>query len=415
MSNATPSNILHPAQLWLRVFLPFAFGYFLSYLLRSTNAVIAPELMLEINLSAADMGLLTSAYLLAFAVVQLPLGLLLDRFEARYIEAPLLLITAIGCLLFALGENLVQLTIARALIGLGVSACLMAAFKTFALWFRAEQQASLTGAIMSAGGLGALAASLPLEAALPLIGWRGTFGVLAVMALLAAMVVLIVPATPVAQVRENKHETLKQQLHGLAGIFSSLGFWRYAPQMILLTGGFMAVQGLWAVPWLMNVNGLTRNVAAGYLFLLALGLLAGYLLIALLSTWLARRGIKPIYVFTAGNLLVLLTSLLIILDAAPLAALWMTAGLAASVSNLAYSLSSAHFPLRFSGRATTALNLLAFAGAFFIQWGFGVLVDMLSGAGWPLRAAYQSAFATLLILQAASFVWFVAAGNMLRR
>ena len=92
-------------NLWLRVFLPFAAGYYLSYLLRTVNAVIAPELTRELALSAADLGLLTSAYLLAFAAFQIPLGLLLDRHGPRRVEAGLLLVAAAGTLLFAFGRS----------------------------------------------------------------------------------------------------------------------------------------------------------------------------------------------------------------------------------------------------------------------------------------------------------------------
>ena len=116
-------------NLWLRVFLPFAAGYYLSYLLRTVNAVIAPELTRELTLTAADLGLLTSAYLLAFAAFQIPLGLLLDRYGPRRVEAGLLLVAAAGTLLFAIGRSPFELTVARGLIGLGVSSCLMAAFK----------------------------------------------------------------------------------------------------------------------------------------------------------------------------------------------------------------------------------------------------------------------------------------------
>ncbi len=154
-------------NLWIKVFLPFAAGYYLSYLLRTVNAVIAPELARELALGAAELGLLTSAYLLTFAAFQIPLGLLLDRYGPRRVEGGLLLVAAAGTLLFAFGNSATELAVARGLIGLGVSSCLMAAFKGFAQNFPAERQASLTGAIMASGGLGAVTASLPLELALP--------------------------------------------------------------------------------------------------------------------------------------------------------------------------------------------------------------------------------------------------------
>lgn len=139
-------------MLWLRLFLPFAGGYFLSYLYRTANAVIGPVLTRELALGAGSLGLLTGAYFLAFAAAQLPLGMLLDRFGARRVESALLLVAASGAASFAMADSIGELAVARGMIGLGVSACLMAALKAFALWFPLERQASLTGWIMTSGG-----------------------------------------------------------------------------------------------------------------------------------------------------------------------------------------------------------------------------------------------------------------------
>ena len=158
--------------MWLRLFLPFAAGYFLSYLYRTANAVIGPVLARDLGLGDNALGLLTSTYFLAFGAAQLPLGMLLDRFGPRRVEAALLLIAAAGAAVFAWSDTLAGLAVGRALIGLGVSACLMASFKAFSQWFPPERQASLTGWIMASGGLGALAAAKPLELALGFAGWR---------------------------------------------------------------------------------------------------------------------------------------------------------------------------------------------------------------------------------------------------
>lgn len=227
-------------NLWLRVFLPFAAGYYFSYFLRNVNAVIAPELTRELGASAADLGLLTSAYLLAFGAAQLPLGLALDRYGARRVEALLLLIAAAGCALFAAGTSLTQLASARALIGLGVSACLMASFKAFSQWFGVARQASLNAAVMAAGGLGALSASTPLSWAIPQFGWREVFVALAVAGVLAAAGIFRTPDKPASA----QSETLHNQLAGLRAILTSRIFWRYAPQTMWIVGGLMALQGL---------------------------------------------------------------------------------------------------------------------------------------------------------------------------
>ncbi len=392
---------------WTRVFVPFAFGYFLSYLLRNANAVISPELRGDLGLTAADLGLLTSVYLLTFGAFQLPLGILLDRYGPRRVEAVLLLICAAGCALFALGDGMPQLTVARALIGLGVSACLMASFKSFSLWFPIERQASLNAAIMAAGGLGALAASSPLGALLPLLGWRGIFFALAGLTLLVAALIFATPEKPGGAQRE----TLAQQLAGLGTIFRSRAFWRYAPQTTMIVGGFMALQGLWALPFMMTVNGLTRAAAAFHLLLMASAMLVGFLFIAFFVRGLAHAGLPPARLLSIGMGCGMAATLGIVLDLGPSWLLWPALGLVFSVSNLAYALLSAEFPIALAGRVNTALNFGAFVGAFAIQWLFGVAVDAFQAAGFAADGAYRISLAGLLVLQLAGWGWFLLGGS----
>lgn len=403
----TPPAAPHP---WLRVFLPFATGYFLSYLLRNANAVISPELSGELGLSAADLGLLTSAYLLAFGAFQLPLGLLLDRFGPRRVETVLLLLCAAGCALFALGASLPQLTLARALIGLGVSACLMASFKSFSLWFPLERQASLNAAVMAAGGLGALAASSPLSALLPLLGWRGIFFALAGLSLVVAGLIFTSPEKPGSGVRE----TLRAQLAGLGQIVTSRAFWRFAPQTTSVVGGFMALQGLWALPYMMTVDGLSREAAAFHLLLMAGAMLCGFLLIAFFVRRLARAGLPPARLLALGIGVGLGATAMIVLDLGPAWLWWPCLGLVFSVSNLAYALLSAEFPPTLAGRVNTALNFGAFLGAFGIQWLYGIAVDALQAAGSPAALAHRISLTGLLVVQTASWLWFVTSGRRAR-
>lgn len=395
-------------NLWLRVFLPFAAGYYLSYFLRNANAVIAPVLTRELELSAADLGLLTSTYLLVFGAFQIPLGILLDRYGPRKIEAGLLLIAAAGAVLFALGRDLPELALARGLIGLGVSACLMAAFKGFLQWFPPEKQASLTGAIMAAGGLGALTASVPLELALPILGWRGAFLFLAAAAVAAAAFIFF--SLP-EQKAEARGSTLKEQLRSVAEIFRDRRFWRFAPQMALFPGAFMALQGLWAVPWLMNVSGTSRAAAAGHLLAMGLAMLACNLGVAALATRLSRAGIQPIMLLSGGTGLALACEGVIILGLGPTLPLWAGFALFVSTGTLAYALLAALFRPELSGRVTTALNLLAFVGAFGLQWGIGLVVDGLLNLGLDTATAFRSAFGVMFLMQAAAYAWFVLEGR----
>ncbi|WP_126447096.1 MFS transporter [Sulfuricystis multivorans] len=388
---------------WTRVFAPFAIGYFFSYLLRNANAVISPELRGDLGLTNADLGLLTSAYLLAFGAFQLPLGLLLDRFGPRRVEATLLLICAAGCALFAAGQGITQLTLGRAMIGLGVSACLMGSFKSFSLWFPLERQASLNAAIMAAGGLGAMFASSPLSLLLPLLGWRGIFFVLAGLTLGVSLLIFTSPEKSI----HSGRETLARQLEGLATIFKSRSFWRFAPQTTLIVGGFMALQGLWALPFMTQVDGLSREAAARVLLMMAAAMMVGFLLIAFFVRRLTHAGLPPAHLLAIGIGCGLIMTLGIVLQLGPAWLLWPSLGLVFAVSNLAYALLTAEFPVELAGRANTALNFGSFIGAFGIQWLFGVAVDALQRAGLATPEAYRAALAVVLALQAAGWGWYV--------
>lgn len=393
----------NPRSLWTRLFLPFAAGYFLSYLYRTANAVIGPVLARELNLGDNALGLLTSTYFLAFGAAQLPLGMLLDRFGPRRVESCLLLIAATGAAIFSQSEALGGLALGRGLIGLGVSACLMASFKAFAQWFPPERQASLTGWIMASGGLGALAASKPLELALDFASWQQIALGLALATLaVAATLWLVAVDKPV----ESGGTGFAAQMAGVKSIFSSQHFWRYAPMGFWCTGGFMAVQGLWASRWMTVLEGMSRAEIAVRLTWISGAMLVGFLFMGFFATGLVRRGIKLDSVYRGAMILAI--GLLAVICYQPTFAgnlLWPVLGACFSLSNISYSLVAQAFPAALSGRANTALNLLVFAGAFGLQWGIGILVDALQGHGWAIDAAFRAAFLTLLGGQILALLW----------
>lgn len=390
-------------HLGLRLFLPFAAGYFLSYLLRNVNAVIAPELTRELGVSAADLGLLTSAYLLTFSAFQLPLGVLLDRYGPRRVEAGLLLVAAAGSAWFAVGASLTELALARAAIGLGVCACLMAAFKAFSVWYPVERLPSLNAAVMVAGGVGALAATTPLAWAVPVFGWRGLFMVLAGLAVLAALAIFSTPEKASAPAGA----TLVGQLREMIGVLRSRAFWRYPPMTATGLGGFVALQGLWAVPWLIDVGGQTREAAAFHMLLTTLAMVAGFLATALFIGPLRRRGLPPSRVMATGNALALLTMLALWQGVGSTHLLWTVLGMTFAVGNVAYAEITSRFGPALAGRVNAALNLCTFVGAFVLQWGYGVIVDQLGAAGWTLAESHRAAFGMLLALQVAGFGWYL--------
>ncbi len=395
----------------LRVFLPFALGYFLSYLYRVVNAVMAPDLVTEIGLDAAQLGLLTSAYFLTFGIFQLPLGMLLDRFGPRRTEAVLLLFAALGALVFAVADSAGGLTLGRALIGLGVSACLMGAFKAFVLWFPKERLPLVNGLQMAAGGLGALAGTAPVELALQVTTWRGVFVVLAILtASVAVAIFLVVP-------ERGEHKTntrIAEQFGGVREIFRSLVFWKVAPWTVTVQATFLSVQSLWVGPWLRDVAGLERATVATYLALVACAMIAGWVIIGFITDRVSRLGIRPIHVAAIGmtGFMLLLLPLIFQWTSAALP-VCMLFGFFGTAGILPYAVLSQSFAPELAGRVNTGLNLLVFLGAFAAQWGIGALIDLWprTDSGGYAPAGYQAALGVMFALQAVGMIWFVLAGR----
>jgi len=392
-----------------RIFLPFAAGYFLSYLFRTVNAVIAPDLVSALALEPADLGLLTSAYFLTFAAFQLPLGVLLDRYGPRRVESGLLLRAAAGAVLFGLARDLPGLLVARGLIGLGVSACLMASFKAFVQWLPGHRLPFANGCVMAAGGLGALTATVPVEMVLGFIDWRQLFLLLGLLALVVAgLIVTLVPGQSPAD--GEKPEPLKTQLAGVAGVFSSPVFWRVAPLTIACQAAFLSIQSLWAGPWLSDVAMLERDAVANHLMAVAGAMIVGFVLIGAIAARLSRHGIQPMQVAAGGLVMFMCVQLAMVLQL-PLPAwlLWTLFGFFGTAGIVPYAALSQSFPAALSGRVTTALNLLVFVAAFAGQWGIGVIIGLWeNGAdGRFAPAGYQAAFAVVLGFQLLGLVWFL--------
>jgi MFS family permease len=387
------------------VFLPFAFGYYLSYLFRTINTLISGPLSREFHLDAANLGLLTSVYLLFFGGVQIPIGILLDRFGPRRVQGVLLIVAAAGAALFGASGGFVTLLIARAMIGIGVAAALMAGLKAIVMWFPRERIALVNGYMVMMGSLGALSATAPAEWLLRYAGWRGLFELLAVATLATA--VLIVVAVPekarAVVVAGTAPVTLRT-------IYSDRRFWRIAPLSSVCIGSAWALQGLWAGPWLSDVEGLDRESLIRELFMMGLGLCVGAVFLGTLATRLRQRGIGADKLFAIVAAL-FMGAEIVLISRLPVPSLlpWFVVSLVGAATVLSYAMITEYFPIELAARANGSLNLLHFAWGFAAQFGIGLILQQWPAEGGHYPAiAYQTAFGVNAGLQVVALGWFVA-------
>lgn len=392
------------------VFLCFAAAYFLSFALRSINAAIAPSLMADLALSHADLGMLSAAYFITFACLQLPLGIWLDKYGARRTESALLLVAALGAAVFAASTSLTGLWIGRALIGIGVSACLMAAFKAYRQWFAIEQQAQLASWMLVAGTSGAVMSTVPVTLALPLIGWRSVFAIIAALLVLVAALLFVVLRDVEREFSDRAARLAAPAADdgGYRRIFTDPYFWRLALVGLLCQGSFTALQSLWSGPWMTVVLGKTPQQAGEILFYFNMSLLLAYLALGWAAARLHAIGWSMPRLVALGLGCAMLAETAIMLNDGPAAwLLWLILGPSIAVSALVQAHVGLAFPAALAGRANTAYNLHLFIGAFGAQWGIGVMIDAFKARGMGAPGAFKAALAVIVLVQLAALAQFV--------
>jgi MFS family permease len=405
-STITPS--LSRAALYSSVFLPFALGHYLSFIFRTINAVLAPYLVASLQLGAAQLGLLSSAYFAAFGLAQLPVGVALDRYGPRRVQQVLLVVAALGSLVFAASNGFAMLFAARVLTGLGLSACFMGSIKVLSYWVEPARLPSIHGYLLAVGGLGAMSATLPVALALRHLDWRTLFVVLAGLTLLPAVAVaLFTPADPVAH-RISRLPSPRALLE----VYQDGAFRRTVRLLLPSHAVAFGLQGLWMGQWLQDVGHIGLRSSATYLLVGMAAIVLGSLLLGNVTEWAGRRwGMKPIDVAGCGVGLFLLVQVLMLFGVpmlVPFLSVCFT--LFGTAAGLQYTIVAQSVPPVMTGRAATCLNLLIFAGAFVVQGGFGLILGMWhpdASLHYP-GIAWRAALAVVLALQLPGFIgWLV--------
>lgn len=400
---------LSGVAVFFTVFLPFALGHYLSSMLRNVNAVLAPDLLKAMALTPGQLGLLTSAFFFAFALVQLPVGIALDRYGPRKVQLALMLFAALGALLFAYGQSFAQLVLARAILGCGLGGCFMSAVKALSTWIAPGKLPSVHGYLIAVGGLGAASSTMPVRLALEYTDWRGLFVALAALvAISGAAIWLLAPGS-------SKPAGAKVPvLQSLREVYRTPSFRSTISLVLIPHAVFFGIQGLWIGRWLSDVAHFPDDAVAYLLYMSMAAVIFGAIAVGMITEWAGKRGVTPIGVAGIGIALFVLVQAAFVVGYAPsfqlLSVLFTLVG---TITGIEYAIVAQSMPRELTGRAATCLNLLIFVGAFLVQAGFGLVVGLWTpdaGGHYP-ALAYRVAFGVLVLLQLPGLVGWLRRGR----
>ena len=401
-----------------RVTFPLAAAHFVNQAARTVMAIVGPVLAVELGLSAVELGTLAACMFAAYAVTQLPLGIALDAFGARRVQAGLMTLAALGFAVFALSPGFAGLALGRVLLGVGVSAGLMAVLKGNADWFERGRVAQVIGLSTAIAALGSAVTTVPVEILLPALGWRGVFWVLCGLTLAVALwIFLSIPEKPRAP---GAAPTFGSYVASSARILASPTFWCFGPAVATISTFNFAYLGLWAGPWLRDVAGMDGSARAFVLFLYTLAMIAGSMLTGAIATRAERAGLPAVLVPIVA--LAGVVAVQVGLIAQPrqyevVLALFLALAILSSAGSVGYVVVNQMFPADLTGRVSTATNTVALGLAFAVQTAVGWILDL-----WPRTASggwdpdgYSWAMAMTAALQAVAALVMATAARRRRR
>ena len=400
------NNYILPRKQAITVFFVFAFGYFLSCLLRAITATLSPVLTLEFELMAADLGLLAGGYFLGFASMQIPLGYLLDKFGPKKIVSSFLSIAFIGTVSFALAQSFSGLLFSRILIGVGVSACLMAPLTGYRIWFAENQQQRANSWMLMIASLGFLSSTLPVQLLLPTLGWRWIFGGIGTLILIS--IILMLAFIPKWDHKNDEYQKNSIKSGSLADVWKNKFFISVIPMGLFNYGGLMAIQTLWAGPWMIRVAGYTPLESATGLFWINITMLVSFFLWGYFLPKITTLGFSALKILRFGLPISFLVMLGIIILGPKAGAFYITlfilSSIFLSVTQPAVGLS---FQSHLAGKALTSFNLLIFLGTFIMQWVMGLVIDLVRNFGYTEILGFKAAFSFFLFLSMMSYIFFL--------
>ena len=393
-----------PIKKAVLIFFVFACGYFLSCLLRAITATLSPLLTSEFNLLAGDLGLLAGGYFLGFASMQIPLGYLLDKHGPKKIVSSFLLIAIIGTAAFSLAQNFSGLLISRVLIGIGVSACLMGPLTGYRIWFADEYQQRANSWMLMIASTGFVFSTLPVQILLPIFGWRWIFGVITILIFLVIILTLLfIPSW-----KKDEQSNKETNTGSLSDVWKNKFFISTIPLGLFNYGGIMAVQTLWAGPWMIRVAGYDPLQSATGLFWINTTMLIAFFVWGYILPKINNLGMDTMKLMKFGLPISYLSLLIIIVSGESAGATHFIVYIFTSiVLTLTQPAVAMRFPTSLAGKSLTSFNLLIFLGTFIMQWGIGLVIDLCKFFGNNEIQSFQISFAVYLVICVFCYLYFI--------
>lgn len=363
-----------PSGLFIKLFIPYALAFFMSALLRTINSVLSPVFIETFQMSASDLGVMTSAYFLSFAAAQIPVGVSLDRYGPSKTLSSFLIFGVIGCIVFAMAPSTIFLFIGRALVGLGVSGCLMAAYKAYGDWLPANKLPIYNSMQSFVGGIGGMVATTPINFALDFMSWRMVFLILGGLTAIIAIMVYFAPSHPDER---NVTEPMSEQFKGMLSLSVSKKFWRLAPLAIMGQATYLALNSLWIGPWYSDVMGMPDAEVPNLLFICAAGIALGYLANGFVASKLKdsfKISVFQTTVISMAIYTVLLFGVVFFPQYGNI--LWPLFVFFGPFSLLTYPVFSSMYEPALSGRVQSTYNMYVFIMSTVIQSGMGFIIDL---------------------------------------
>tara|TARA_Y100001970_G_C14249501_1_gene870762 strand:- start:3151 stop:4356 length:1206 start_codon:yes stop_codon:yes gene_type:complete len=396
--------MINKANKSILIFCVFAFGFFISNLLRSITATLTPVLSTEFNLSAGNLGLLAGGYFLGFSLMQIPAGLLLDKYGPKKVVAYLLLIALISTISFAFAKSFSGLLISRFFIGVGVAACLMGPLTGYRVWFEEKYQQRANSWMLMVASFGFVISTLPVQILLPMIGWRYIFLLISILILISIILILLfIPSW-----NNNTQTQTTDKVGKLSDVWKNKFFISLMPLAFFNYGGVQAMQTLWAGPWMLNVTGYSALDSATGLFWINITMLFAFMIWGYLLPKLSSFGIDSMKIVKLGLPISYMVLFLIIImgqkAGATMLAIYILSSIVLSLTQPAVALS---FPQHLAGKSLTSFNVFIHSGTFFVQWGIGLIIDFCGSMGANTITSYRISFSIFLIICILSYLFFI--------